>query len=159
MQNLNNLLKLLLENDVDFVLVGGFASALYGSTMVTRDIDVCYACTPENIGSLREILKDLNPVHRQSPQKLSFIEVPKSLHNLNGFYLTTDLGPLDILNQITGVGDFDRVKSRSIEINLFGYKCKVISIDDLIEAKKAIGRNKDLLVVDELKTIKLKQSD
>lgn len=159
MQNLNNLLKLLLENNIDFVLVGGFASALYGSTMVTRDIDVCYACTPENVESLRAILKDLNPVHRQTPQKLSFIEIPEKIGKVNGFYLGTDLGPLDILNQITGVGDFERVKSKAIEIQVFGHKCKVISIDDLIDAKKAIGRNKDLLVVEELEEIKKREHE
>lgn len=159
MQNLNNLLKVLLDNDIDFVLVGGFASALYGSTMVTRDIDVCYACTHENIKTLRAILKDLNPVHRQTPQKLSFIEIPEKIEGANGFYLHTDLGPLDILNQITGVGDFERVKSKAIEIQVFGHKCKVISINDLIDAKKALGRNKDLLVVQELEEIKKKNNE
>ena len=102
MKNLNNLLKLLLKNNIDFVLVGGFASTLYGSSMVTRDIDVCYACTPESIETLRTILKDINPVHRQTSQKFSFIEIPKDTANLNGLYLNTDLGILDILNQITG---------------------------------------------------------
>lgn len=154
MQNLNNLLKLLLENNIEFVLVGGFASALYGSTMVTRDIDVCYACTSENIQNLRTILKDINPVHRQTPNKLSFIEIPKDTNNVNNLYLETDLGVLDILSKITGVGDFEKVKSNAIDIKLFGHTCKVISIDDLINAKKAIGRNKDLLVVEELEEIK-----
>lgn len=158
MQNLNNLLKLLLDNDIEFVLVGGFASAVYGSTMVTRDIDICYACTPENIEILRNTLKDINPVHRQTPNKLSFIEIPKSTDNINNLYLETDLGALDILSQITGVGDFEKVKSNAINIKLFGQTCKVISIDDLIDAKKAIGRNKDLLVVEELEEIKKSQN-
>ena len=48
MRNLNNLLKLLLENDVDFVLVGGFAGAVYGSSLVTRDLDICAFCTLAN---------------------------------------------------------------------------------------------------------------
>jgi hypothetical protein len=113
----------------------------------------------ENVQSLRAILKDLSPVHRQTPQKLSFIEIPEKIDKVNGLYLGTDLEPLDILNQITGVGDFERVKSKSIEIQVFGHKCKVISIDDLIDAKKAIGRNKDLLVVEELEEIKKKEHE
>lgn len=157
MKNLNNLLKLLLENNVDFVLVGGFASTLYGSTMVTRDIDICYACTPENIENLRNILKDLHPVHRQTPNKLSFIEIPKELQGINNLYLDTDLGTLDILSQITGVGDYEQVKSKCIEVSVFGHKCKVISLDDLIAAKKALGRNKDLLVAKELEEIKKRE--
>jgi predicted nucleotidyltransferase len=158
MKNLNNLLKHLLENNIDFVLVGGFASTLYGSTMVTRDIDICYAMTPQNIENLRTLLKDLHPVHRQTPNKISFIELPKELKGINNLYLDTDLGTLDILSQITGVGDYERVKSKAIEVNVFGHKCKVISLDDLISAKKTLGRNKDLLVVQELEEIKKKQN-
>lgn len=41
MKNLNNLLTVLLENTIDFVLIGGFAGALYGSSLVTKDIDIC----------------------------------------------------------------------------------------------------------------------
>src|SRR5690606_17424071 len=137
--------------------VGGFASTLYGSTMVTRDIDICYACTPENIENLRNILKDLHPVHRQTPNKLSFIEIPKELQGINNLYLDTDLGTLDILSQITGVGDYEQVKSKCIEVSVFGHKCKVISLDDLIAAKKALGRNKDLLVAQELEEIKKRE--
>ena len=154
MQNLNNLLKILLNNEIDFVLVGGFASAVYGSTMVTRDIDICCALTEQDIQDLREVLKDYHPVHRQTPQKLSFIEVPDQFNQLNNLYLNTDLGVLDILSNITGVGDFQRIKSKSIKITLFGHKCNVISIDDLIATKRAIGRKKDLLVVEELEEIK-----
>lgn len=156
MNNLNNLLRLLLEKNIDFVLIGEFASAVYGSTMVTRDIDICYACTPDNLNSLRDLLKDLHPIHRQTPQKLSFIEIPENLQGVSNLYLNTDLGTLDIVSQVTGVGDFDHVKKNAIEISLFGHKCKVISIDDLIKSKKAIGRNKDLLVVEELEKIKKK---
>lgn len=158
MKNLNNLLKLLLENHIDFVLVGGFASTLYGSTMVTRDIDICYAMTPENIENLREILKDFHPVHRQTMDKLSFIELPKELKGINNLYLDTDLGTLDVLSQITGVGDYEKVKAKCIEVSVFGHQCKVISLDDLITAKKALGRNKDLLVVQELEEIRKKKS-
>src|SRR5690606_28587056 len=127
--------------------------------MVTRDIDICYAMTPENIENLRALLKGLHPVHRQTPSKLSFIELPKELKGVNNLYLDTDLGTLDILSQITGVGDYERVKSKAIEVQVFGHKCKVISLDDLIVAKKTLGRNKDILVAQELEEIKKKQND
>ena len=154
MKNLNNLLKLLLENNVDFVLIGGFAGALHGSSLVTRDIDICALCSPETITQLRDILKDLHPVHRMTPQKLSFLENPQSLNNVKNIYLSCNLGVLDIISEVTGVGNFERVKSKAIKVSLFGHTCNVISIDDLIKAKKAIGRSKDLIAIKELEAIK-----
>jgi len=41
MQNLRQLLERLLENKIDFVLVGGFAGVVHGATMVTQDLDIC----------------------------------------------------------------------------------------------------------------------
>jgi molybdopterin-guanine dinucleotide biosynthesis protein len=38
---LNQLIERLCDADIDFVIVGGFAGTLHGSTLVTRDLDVC----------------------------------------------------------------------------------------------------------------------
>ena len=75
---------------------------------------------------------------------------------LNNLCLGTDLGALDILGSILGVGDFERVRSASIEIEMFDRACRVISLDDLIRAKEALGREKDLLAVKELRAIRAK---
>jgi hypothetical protein len=40
-----------------------------------------------------------------------------------------------------------------VEIELFGRHCCVISIEDLISAKEALGRPKDLLAAQELRAI------
>ena len=60
------------------------------------------------------------------------------------------------MSSISGVGDFQRVRAGSAEIELFGRPCRVISLDDLIRAKEAVGREKDLLTVKELRTIREK---
>ena len=57
-----------------------------------------------------------------------------------------------------GVGEFEQVRAGAIEVELFGRRCRVISLDDLIRAKEALGREKDLLAVKELKAIREKQS-
>jgi hypothetical protein len=154
MKNLNNLLEILLENEIDFVLIGGFAGAVYGSSLVTRDIDICALCTRENITKLRRILKDFHPVHRHMPKELSFLDNPSDLEGIKNLYIDCDMGVLDIVSAVSGVGDFERVKKNSIEIRLFGQPCKVISIDDLIESKKNMGRDKDRIAVRELELIK-----
>ncbi len=154
-QDLKKLLNTLLENDVDFVLIGGFAAVVHGSTLVTQDLDICCSLSIENVERLRDVLKPYNPVHRMNPQnKLSFIEHPKSLDGLKNIYLETDLGILDVLSETQPAGDFQTIKKNSIEILLYNHKCRVISIDDLIKVKSAMKRPKDLQAVEELKKVK-----
>jgi predicted nucleotidyltransferase len=153
-QDLKKLLKVLLENDVDFVLIGGFAAVVHGSTSVTQDIDICAAITEEQISKLRNILKEYNPWHRMDLDKqLSFLEHPKSVEGVKNIYLQTDLGVLDILSETQPAGDFKTIKKHSIEVPLYGHNCRVISINDLLKVKETMKRPKDLQVAEELKKI------
>lgn len=151
--DLNKLLQVLLENNIDFIIIGGFAGVLHGSTVVTRDLDICMLMKPKTLERLREILTRYNPKHRRGPSKISFVEIPKSFEGIKNLYLETDLGVLDILEEVIGVGTFNELVARSIKLNLFNHIVKVISMDDLIASKKAMGRPKDLLVVTELQKI------
>lgn len=154
-QNLKELLKKLLEEQVDFVLIGGFAGVVYGSTMVTQDLDICAALTSSNIDRLKSALKNLSPKHRMNPSfKPSLFDFPQSWDGIKNVYLETDIGILDILSSASPVGDFAEIKSRAITIDLYGFKCHVISIDDLIEIKSTMKRPKDIQALQELKTIR-----
>lgn len=153
MTQLNRLIDRLCDADIDFVIVGGYAGMLHGSTLVTRDLDICVVLTQENVAKLREVLRDLNPTHRQTPQRLSFLDNPGEDVQVNNLYLETSLGPVDILSSIKGVGGYARVRESSAEIQLFGRRCRVISIEDLIRAKESLARPKDLLAAEELRAI------
>lgn len=156
MTNLNELLKLLLAHKIDFVLVGGFAGVVHGSSQVTRNLDIAMLLTSEQVEILRTSLKDIHPRHRMNPAfKPSFLDEPKNTEGVKNIYLDTDLGILDILTEVTGVGDFERIKAKSVEIPLFGFKCRVISAEDLIAAKEKLGRDKDRIVARELRAILL----
>lgn len=154
MQNLKNLLETLLKDDVDFVLIGGFAAVVHGSTLVTQDLDICAAITEEQVSKLRKALKDLNPRHRMNLNaKHSFLDYPQDLRGINNIYLETDLGILDILSKTEPVGDFSEIKNRSMKISIYGYECNVICIDDLIRVKEKMKRPKDLQTAEELRLI------
>jgi hypothetical protein len=155
--DLNRLLARLSEADLEFVIVGGFAGMLHGSSLVTRDLDVCAVLSHENVEKLRRNLSDLKPTHRLTPQRLSFLDNPAPGASVNNLYLETTLGPVDVLGSIKGVGDFGRVRERSVEVELFGQRCRVISIEDLILAKEAMSRPKDALAAKELRAIAEKQ--
>lgn len=71
--------------------------------------------------------------------------------------LETDLGILDVIGEVQGVGSFEILKKSAEKVTILGQECFVISLDDLLRAKKALGREKDLLAVKELELIKSKR--
>jgi predicted nucleotidyltransferase len=154
MHTLNQLLHRLIDAKIDFVIIGGYAGVQHGSSYVTRDLDICAVLTPENIQRLRETLKDLHPLHRMTSRKLSFLEIPQEgAPPLQNLYLNTDWGIIDILTNVLGVGDFDRLKSTATAMPFQGKTCLVMSLEDLIKAKETLAREKDLLVAKELRAI------
>ena len=82
---------------------------LHGSSLLTRNLDVCAVLTAENLDKLRATFGDLHPIHRLTPQRTSFLENPERGTPLKNLYLQTDLGPLDLMSSISGVGDYARV--------------------------------------------------
>ncbi len=153
MMNLVELIQILQKAEIDFVIVGGYSAVLHGSSVVTQDLDICIPFTENTVLKLREILSPFHPVHRMTPQKLSFLEYPESLQTLKNLYLQTDLGTLDILGFVGGVGDFEAVKKNALRLEFFGSVCLILSVDDLIAAKKFMARPKDFLVIKELECL------
>ena len=62
----------------------------------------------------------------------------------------------DLYTVPTSIDVTNTIKKNAIEITLWAHKCRVISIDDLIESKKAMGRDKDIQIVKELEKSKEK---
>ncbi len=157
MTPLSQLLQRIADAGIDFVIVGGFAAVTHGSSYVTRDVDLCVALSAENIARLRQALADLNPRHRMTPQRLSFLTHPPAGQAVQDLYLVTDAGVVDVLSSVLGVGDFSRLKARAESLEVDGRSYAVMSLDDLIAAKEALGREKDLLTAKELRAIAAKR--
>lgn len=153
MTNLNNLLQKLCEAEIEFVIVGGFAAVIHGSSMLTRDLDVCIVLNRANIEKLRDTFSDLHPVHRFTSQRLSFLDNPESDAPIKNLFLQTDLGPIDFLSNIDGVGSYEDVRKNADEITLFGRKTHIINLNALLKAKETLGREKDLIAAKELRAI------
>ncbi len=149
-----SLLEKLSQARVDFVLIGGFAGVTYGCTMVTEDIDICCDFRPNNLLKLQKAIADLNPVHRMTPNKIPLKLTEENCKNLKNLYLDTDLGQLDCVNYVQGVGDFVKVKAQSSSIAVDDVSYLVLNLDVLIDAKKAMGRPRDTEAVIQLESIK-----
>jgi len=153
----SQLIAKLTDSGFEFVMIGGYAAVTHGSSQVTRDLDICAVLTDENVELLRRALAGWNPRHRMTPQRLSFLQFPKAGERVNNLYLETDVGVVDILTSVLGLGDFARLKSSAEKFEIDGRVCWVISLEDLIVAKEAVGRGKDKLTALELRVIAAKR--
>ena len=153
MHSLHLLLNRLADAGIEFVVIGGFAGTLHGSALITDDVDVCAVLSADSVEKIRSAFADLHPVHRQTHRRMSFLDNPRAGVALDNLYLETDHGIIDVLTSVLGVGDFARLKERAIKIPLYGRMILLISLEDLIVATEAVGREKDLLAVKELRAI------
>jgi hypothetical protein len=148
------LLSALKNEGVSFIIIGGVAATFHGSARLTNDLDVVYERSPENIERLAKALAPLNPYLRGAPRGLPFRFDPPTIKRGLNFTLTTDLGDLDLLGELTGLGSFAAVARESLEATLFGSTYLFINLEGLIRSKRAAGRAKDLEVVAELEAIR-----
>lgn len=153
-QEAEALLKRLHSQDVEFVIIGGICNVLHGVTLVTQDVDVCCRFTPENLRRLEAAVKDLHPVHRQTPQKLPFVLTDRLSRELKNIYLRTDLGVIDCLSEVAGVGSYNDVLQASVPVALSFGHCLMLSLDALIRSKETLGREQDLAALRQLRAIK-----
>ncbi len=153
-----NLIEQLKKGGVKFVLVGGFAGVVHGCTYVTQDIDICCDFSAANLLALQKVLKDLHPVHRMTPQRLKLKLTVESCTQFKNLYLDTDIGQVDCLASIQGLGDYEDVEKLSEIRDLGGgLRIRVLTIDSLIKARKAMNRPRDKEAVLQLEAIKKMQ--
>jgi hypothetical protein len=144
-------IEALIGHRVRFVVIGGFAAQLHGSSLLTGDLDICYAWEDENLDRLVGALQGLHASLRGAPRGVPFRLDSKSLAAGDHFTFDTDAGALDCLGTPSGIpGGFEELERASEEFEIDAYRVKVASIDDLIRMKRAAGRPKDLRVVEEL---------
>ena len=143
-------IQALCDAGVEFVVVGGLAANLLGSRRTTYDVDVCYSRSRENLRRLAVALAPFHPRPRGFPPDLPFVWDERTLRNGAAFTLETDLGGIDLLAEVAGLGTFDRVKARSVVAGVFGRTFHTLDLPALIAAKKAAGRGNDLEALLEL---------
>jgi hypothetical protein len=148
------LLRHLAGGQVEFVLIGGLAMIAQGSASTTKDLDICYSRSPKNMAALATTLAPLHPYLRGAPPGLPFHFDAATIQAGLNFTLTTDLGDIDFLGEVSGVGGYEQALAQSQERNVFGLAIRVLSLEGLIAAKKAAGRVKDRLHLLELEELK-----
>jgi predicted nucleotidyltransferase len=151
---LHALLRRLDAAGVEFVVIGGIAAVAHGSPQITQDLDIVYAPDAENLERLSRALRDLNATLRGVVDDVPFVPDVRALTQVRLLTLDTDEGSLDLIAQPDGSRGYDELRAGSMEAVVQGTVVRIAGLDDLIAMKKAAGRAKDRLHVEELEAIR-----
>ena len=147
-QHFEELLKLLEENQVEYVVVGGYAVAFYGYPRFTKDIDIFFKNSELNVKRIKKALISFGFTDKDLPDDLFYEK---------GNIIQFGIEPLrvDIINEIDGVNIEDALKNSTrgkygkVEINFIG-------INELIKNKESTGREQDIIDAKKLKERSIK---
>lgn len=144
-------LRTLLDHGVRFVLIGGLCARAWGSPTVTRDTDVAYEHSPQNVARLVRALHDLAARLRGLSEGVDpGVDERTFAHSFN-LAFDTSSGYLDCLALPAGIGDFAELSSVAVEMEVLpGLVVPVATLDDLIRMKRAAGRVKDRIELEVL---------
>jgi hypothetical protein len=139
----DEILQALVDERVDFILIGGLAAQVHGSPSLTGDVDVCHAIDRENLERLSRVLERLLAVRRTVPAGLEARVALRALRAGDVFTLTTRFGDLSLLGHPDPGLDYEHLRAGSVVAEILGVPVRVASLEDLIAMKRASGRPKD----------------
>jgi Nucleotidyl transferase AbiEii toxin, Type IV TA system len=152
--NAAEMLRRLTAAGVDFVVIGGIALILAGSARLTRDLDIVFAPDQANLDALGGVLRNLHATLREVAEDVPFTPDGRTLAGIQLLTLTTSEGWLDVHREVNGMPSYESLRRNADRMSLGDFTVLVASPDDMIAMKRAAGRPRDLLDVEEWETIK-----
>jgi predicted nucleotidyltransferase len=147
-EDFRDFLEALNDQEVKYIMVGGMAVILHGHSRVTGDMDIWVECKEENYQKLAKAFHQFGmPLFDMTLEK--FLGVKED----DVFSFGRNPVGIDIMTAVKGL-DFDETYNLSEIFDDDGLPIRIIHINQLIEAKKASGRLKDL---DDIKQLQRKR--
>ena len=154
------LLQLLTDARVDYVLVGGLAVQLHGYLRSTFDVDLVLAMNDDNLARFIDVAKQQGlapgiPVSIESLRDAARIEQwprDKGMLALSLREPQVGGGVVDVI--VRPEVSFERLMVNAVAGDLFGRQVPIASIDDLLVMKRAANRPKDWMDIEALEKIK-----
>jgi predicted nucleotidyltransferase len=129
-------LRLLSDHEVAYLLVGGYAVAMYGYVRYTADLDIWVLMSAENASKVVSVLQDFG-----LPSANELLEVFQNEKRVVGMGMPPY--KIEVITSIDGV-KFEECYSKKRIIEIDGIQINFISLEDLRINKAASGRFKDL---------------
>lgn len=145
-----NVWKILVENNVKYLTIGGLAVNIYGYGRNTGDIDIYIDDTTENRTNLRNALKSMGLGDYENIQTMQFVPGWTDIPLNFGFRL-------DLMTSVKGLENksFSELLNNATIVDIENTKVYFIDYDNLILSKKAANRPKDLLDIEELEKVNI----
>ncbi len=153
--DIRGILEELVEEGVEFLIIGGVAVGYHGHIRATKDVDVVPAPDPGNIEKLARALERLGATVDGS-EEFGVEELPDpfdrdALAEGGNWVLVTRLGRLDIMQWIGDEGLWARLSPTAVEDEIAGLRIKMVSYEDLVTLKEQAGRPEDLTDLERLR--------
>jgi hypothetical protein len=153
-----DMLRLLGDHGVDFVVIGGFAVQFHGYVRATKDIDIVPDPSRENMDRLWDALQTVNPEQLDigdfRPEEMPFEFTRENLATSGGNWrLRTDLGILDVMQWVEGVESYEELRAGAVEDTPpeVGHAVAFAGFEDLITMKQEAGRDQDRIDITSLR--------
>jgi hypothetical protein len=147
------ILAVLERHGVEYLIVGGYAARMHGSTRPTRDVDITPATTAENLDRLAAALRELDARIRTDavPDGLPFSTSGESLAGQRMLNLQTRHGELDLtIRPAAFEGGYDELVGSSTRRTIGQIQVRVAALEDVIRSKETAARDKDIRALPEL---------
>lgn len=141
-QDFREFIQSLNDNDVRYLVVGGYAVALHGHPRYTKDIDVWIEMSPENATRMIKALEQFG-FGMLGLKEADFLTPDQVIQ------LGQPPNRIDLLVTLSGV-EFEPCYRSRIGVELDGMLVNLINLEDLKKNKKASGRHQDLADVENL---------
>lgn len=146
-------LRLLAENDVEYILVGGVGARIQGTATTTQDIDLMPEPSVENLERLARALSDAS-TEKKWPTSTGYRSHPvvdaMEFRTSDVSSYRTRFGVIDVLMELPGVGSYDATQRNARRYEWESLIISVASIDDIITSKETADRAKDRRALDAL---------
>jgi predicted nucleotidyltransferase len=158
--DIQGILRELVEEGVEFLIIGGVAVGYHGHIRATKDVDVVPAPDSANLERLSAALRRLE-AEVEGAKEFDDDELPNPLDSEalaqgGNWVLLTRLGRLDVMQWIGESALWERLAPAAVADEIDGLPIKVVSYEDLIALKEAAGRPEDLFDVERLRRARSK---
>jgi len=152
----DSIFNLLHEHDVAFVLIGGLALGAHGVVRGTKDVDIVPDPEPANLARLAAALGAIGvqvDIGDIDARELGIEPDLAGLSQGGNWVLSTDLGRLDVLQDVAGSRGYEHLRAGALAVDAPGVTQAILcaGFDDLIAMKAAAGRDQDLIDIDALR--------
>jgi len=153
----DEILKVLVDHGVEFILVGGVAAVLEGAPLSTLDVDVVFLRSKENLTPLLKAFRALNARYLD-PAGRHIVPDEDKLSSFRMHRLTTEFGALDVMETIGhGLAYADLIGNTHVK-EVAGVSVRVLGLETIILSKEQANRDKDRATLPVLRrTLQLKQ--